>query len=94
MTRRDEYIDKMKAQLDELNANMSKVEAKANTVKDNARAEYKEEMAKLRHQSKLTAGKLEDLRTAGEDAWETMVTEMEKMRDAFIHSFRYFKSQV
>lgn len=94
MTKRDEYIDKMKAQLDELNANMSKVEAKANEARDDARARYKEEMAKLRHQSKVAAGKLDDLRTAGEDTWEAMVAEMEKLRDAFTHSFHYFKSQL
>jgi len=31
---------------------------------------------------------------AGEDSWDKMVAETEKVRDAFIHSFSYFKSQV
>ena len=94
MTKRDDYIAKMKTQLDELNAKMTQVENKAQEAKDDARAKYKEEMAKLRHQSKIASGKLEELRIAGEDTWETMVAEMEKMRDAFTHSFNYFKSQV
>jgi hypothetical protein len=34
------------------------------------------------------------MKTASEETWETMVTEMEKVRDAFTHSFHYFKSQV
>jgi len=37
---------------------------------------------------------MEELTAAGEDRWDAMVTEMEKVRDAFVHSFSYFKSQV
>ncbi|MFZ2294275.1 MAG: hypothetical protein WB542_02120 [Polaromonas sp.] len=94
MPNRDEYIAKMKLQLDELDAKMDKLEAKATEAKEDARAKYREEIAKLRQQSKLAKGKLEELKASGEDKWEAMVTEMEKIRDAFIHSFRYFKSQL
>jgi hypothetical protein len=38
--------------------------------------------------------RLEELKTAGEDSWDTMAAGMEKYRDAFVHSFSYFKSQV
>ncbi len=94
MSKREIYIEKMKLQLDELDAKMDKLEVQAQVAKDNARDKYKEEMAKLRQQSKLAKGKLAELMAAGEDTWETMVTEMEKIRDAFIHSFSYFKSQL
>jgi chromosome segregation ATPase len=94
MTKRDEYIQKMKSQLDALNAKMDEVEAKARDAKEEARAKYREEVAGLRHQSKVAAAKLEDLKAAGEDRWDAMVAEMEKLRDAFVHSFRYFKSQI
>jgi hypothetical protein len=93
-TRRDEYIEKMKLQLDDVNAKMSALEAKAQEAKAEAREKYQTEMAKLREQSQLAIAKLDELRAAGEDSWEAMVAEMEKIRDAFIHSFRYFKSQV
>ena len=94
MSKRDDYIAKMKLQLDELDAQMSKLEAKAQVAKDDARDKYKEEMAKLRHQSRLAKGKLDDLKAAGEDKWDALVAEMEKVRDAFKHSFSYFKSQL
>lgn len=94
MSTRDDYIEKMKLQLDELDAQMSKLEAKAQEAKDTAREKYRDEMAKLRHQSRLAKAKLADLKAAGEDTWETMVTEMEKVRDAFKHAFNYFKSQL
>ena len=94
MSKRDIYIEKMKLQLDELNAKMSRVELKAKEAKEDARDKYKEEMDKLRAQSKLAVAKLDEIKTAGEDSWENMVTEMEKVRDAFKHSFNYFKSQL
>ncbi|WP_301103446.1 hypothetical protein [Propionivibrio sp.] len=94
MSQRDLYITKMKLQLDELNLNLSKLEAKAREAKESAREKYKEEMDKLHQQSKLAIAKLDELKAAGEDAWETAASEMEKIRDAFIHSFNYFKSQL
>lgn len=94
MSKRDEYIATMKHQLDELNAKMDDLEAKAKEAKDDVRDKYREEMRKLRHQSKLAAAKLDEIKSAGESKWEAMVAEMEKVRDAFTHSFNYFKSQL
>ncbi len=94
MTQRDDYVQKMKKQLDELNAKMDVLAAKANSAKAEARAKYSEEMDRLRQQSEVAAAKLEDLKAAGEDRWEALVAEMDKMRDAFVHSFHYFKSQI
>lgn len=94
MTKRDVYIEKMKTQLDELNAKMSQLETKAQEAKDDARDKYREEMRKLRHQSKVAIAKLDELKAAGEESWETLVADMEKIRDAFKHSFNYFKSQL
>jgi hypothetical protein len=88
------YIDAMKKQLDELNANLNKIETKAQEAKGDARDAYFEEMRKLRHQSKLAVAKFEEIKLAGEDTWDSMVTEMDKLREAFTHSFHYFKSQV
>lgn len=94
MTSKDTYIEKMKLQLDELDLKMKSVEAKAKEAKEDARDKYQEEMGKLRHQSDLAMVKLGELKSASEDRWEAMVAEMEKIRDAFTHSFSYFKSQL
>jgi hypothetical protein len=88
------YIDAMKTQLDELNVRLNKIETKAEEAKGDARTAYYEEMRKLRHQSKLAVAKFEEIKLAGEDTWDSMVAEMDKVRDAFTHSFKYFKSQV
>lgn len=94
MTKRDEYTTRMKLQLDELNAKMGLLEAEAKEARAEAREKYKAEMAKLRHQSSLAHAKLLEFTAAGEDSWEKMVAEMDKVRAAFVHSFSYFKSQV
>ena len=94
MTAKATYISKMKLQLDELDVKMNALEAKAKDAKEAAHDKYVEDMAKLRAQSKLAKAKFDDLVDAGEDKWDNMVEEMEKVRDAFAHSFNYFKSQL
>lgn len=94
MSKQDAYIAKMKLQLDELNAKMHDLETKAQGAKADVRDKYREEIKKLRHQSRLAVAKLDEIKASGENTWEAMVAEMEKMRDAFIHSFHYLKSQL
>ena len=94
MTTKNVYIETMKKQLDELNVNMQKLDAKALEAKEDARHTYQEEMRKMRHQSKLAVAKFDELKAASESSWDKMVAEMDKVRDAFSHSFHYFKSQV
>ena len=94
MSKRELYIEKMKLQLDALNLKMGEVELKAKEAREDAREKYKMEMAKLREQSTLAVAKLDEMKAAGEDSWEAMVAQMEKVRDAFTHSFKYFKSQL
>lgn len=94
MSKRDVYVEKMKTQLDELNEKMTALEAKAAEAKGEARNKYQAEMTKLKKQSQVAKGKLDELKAATEDKWDAMVAEMDKLRDAFVHSFNYFKSQV
>ena len=87
MSKRDTYIGKMELQLDKLNTKMNELATNAQEAKEDARNKYKEEMTKLRHQSKVAVAKLDELKSASEDSWETLITDMEEMHDAFTHSF-------
>ncbi len=87
MPQKIEYITKMEHQLEKLNLKMTELATEAQAAKEEAREAYKEKVAKLRQQSKVTIAKLEELKTANEDSWTTMVTDMEKMHDSFTHSF-------
>lgn len=94
MSKRDAYVAAVKLQLDELNENMDKLEARMNEAKGDIRIRYLEEMRKLRLQSRQAVARLNEIASAGEKSWEAMVAEMEKIRDAYIHAFHYFKSQL
>lgn len=94
MSNREAYIAKMKTQLDDLNTEVDKLEAKAKEARVDVREKYQAEMLKLHQQSKLALAKLEEIKAASIDSWENLVAEAEKMRDAFVHSFHYFKSQL
>ena len=87
MTQRTAYIEKMELQLEKLNTKMEELETDAKEAKEEARQKYKEEMSKLRERSKVAAAKLDELKKASADSWEGMVTDMERMHDAFTHSF-------
>lgn len=94
MSKRDEYVAKMKSQLDDMNGQIDKLADKSKNAKKEIRAKYQQEMADLRAQSSQASAKLDELKTAGEEGWDSMVAEMEKVRDAFKHSYNYFKSQI
>ena len=93
MSKRDEYIAKMKTQLDEMNAQIDVLAEKSDHAKKDVKEKYAQEMADLRAQSAKARAKLDELKNAGEDRWENLVTEMDKVRDAFKHSYTYFKAQ-
>jgi predicted nucleic acid-binding Zn-ribbon protein len=94
MSKRDVYVAKMKQQLDELNANLGQLEEQAKDARADARDTYDREIVRLRADSKAALAKLDEVKAASETAWHKMVSDMEKLRDAFTHSFHYFKSQV
>jgi predicted nucleic acid-binding Zn-ribbon protein len=94
MTTRETYIAKMKLQLDELNQQLGQLEDRAQEARDDLRDKYKAEMAKLHHQSDLAKAKLVSMQASTESAWDSTVAEMDKVRDAFVHAFSDFKSQI
>ncbi len=94
MSTRDTYIEKIRLQLDELTVTLNELEIEAKQVKNEVRAKFLLEMAKLREQSLLAVDKLDELKADGEESWKSLVAETEKIQGAFVKSFHYFKSQI
>jgi len=92
-TPRAQYIANMKTQLDELGASMDALEADTAAALKEAKQGFQQELIKLRHEHKLAIAKYEELNASSDEAWGRLVNDMEMVRDAFIHSFNYFKSQ-
>lgn len=94
MSKRDQYVEKMKQQLDEVNGQITKLEAKVKAANAEARVKYEQQMGELRELSKAAQKKMEEIKGSGEDKWEALVAEGDKVQKAFVHSFNYFKSQL
>ena len=94
MSTRDQYVKKMKQQLDDLNGQIDKLGEKAKGANAELRANYDKQMAELRKLSKAAHKKMEEIKDSGEDKWEALVAEGDKIQKAFVHSFNYFKSQL
>ena len=94
MSKRDEYIETMKQQLDGLNAQLKELEAKGETAQAEFLENHAEQITQLREHYVAALGKLDEVKSASEDKWESVVTEGEKIHKAFVHSFNYFKSQL
>ena len=93
-TARHEYAARIKLQLDSLNHDIDALELQANSAKEVVRQRYREELGQLRAQSHQAQEQFNEIKRAGEDTWDKMVVEMDKVRDAFTHAFNDFKARV
>jgi len=94
MSRRDDYVQKMKTQLDELNAQLSELEAKGAAAQAEFQDKHRDQIAQVREHYHSALSKMAEVKEASEDKWEAMVDEGEKVHKALVHSFNYFKSQM
>lgn len=77
MNKRDAYVEKMKAQLDEWNAEMDKLVARANAAEADMKLKYNEQIEALRKQREEANQRLRELQSASEAAWESLRAGME-----------------
>jgi len=73
---------------------MNALEAMAHEARTGARDTYQAELSKLQAQSRLASERFAEFKLAREESWDKAVLEMERIRDAFLHSFNYFESQI
>ena len=69
MNTRDEYVRKMQAKLDEWNAEIDTLAAKANEAAADVRSEYHEQIEHLKAKQVVARHRIEELQQAGEGAW-------------------------
>lgn len=72
MSERDAYVAKMKAKLDEWNAEIQKFEARAQGASAEAKLKYEQQVAELKARRDEAARKLRELQDASAGAWETL----------------------
>jgi ATP/maltotriose-dependent transcriptional regulator MalT len=94
MSKRDEYVAKMKHQIDEMNQSIDDLEVKDKNASDSAEKKYEEQVDKLRGEVKQAKEKLGEVEAASESKWESVKDEAEKVTTALKNSYNYFKSQL
>jgi hypothetical protein len=94
MLTKETYIEQMKMQLDDWNAEIDELEIKAAKATGLARKKCRAEIVKLHRQSHLLADKLDQIKSANEDSWESVVEGVEEMRASVVRSFHYLQSQL
>lgn len=72
MSTRAEYIRKMQAKLDEWDAEIDTLTAKAAEVTADIKIEYNEQIESLKAKQAAARQKIEELQQAGESAWEDL----------------------
>ena len=94
MSKRDEYVDKLKAQLDQWNTEVAKWEAKAQKTQAGARAEYEKQLKEVRRQRDQALEQMKKVQAATGDAWVDLVRGADdawaKMREALEKARSHF----
>ncbi len=94
MTSRDEYLEKFKAKLEEWNADIDKLEAKARAAQADMQADYREQLEALRRTRDDALKESDKVQNAAVDAWDAMVQGSEKAWQAWTDAFENARSKL
>jgi hypothetical protein len=94
MVTRDEYVSKLKAQIDHWNAEMGKWQQQAQNASKEAAAQYVKQLEQFRGKRDEAMAELRRLQNASLDAWADMMrgaeTALKSWQDAFEQARRNF----
>jgi uncharacterized coiled-coil DUF342 family protein len=69
MSKKDEYIQKLHAKIDEWNADIDKLTAKANQAEADSRIEYQKQIDTLKKKRREIENNMADLKKSSNEAW-------------------------
>ena len=88
MNDRELYAEKMKARIDEWNADLNKLEARSREAEAQWRAKYDEQIQELREQRNQVEERLRELQKASDESWKRLREGMELAWDDMSKAFR------
>ncbi len=94
MSKRDEYVERMKKQLDDWNADLERLETKLGEMAGPVKSKLEPQLSKAREGYDSARMKLREVRNAGEESWEGLTDEVEHVWKTLRQSINYFKSQL
>lgn len=97
MTDRDAYVQKLKSQLDQWNAEVSKWEAKTKGAQAHLKAEYEKQLGSVRGKRDEAMYQMKLLQNASLDAWQDVMRGADEawknMQDAFNKARSHFEKK-
>jgi len=94
---RDEYVQKLKAQLDQWNAEVSKWEAKAKESQAHMKEEYEKQLGNVRSKRDEAMYQMKLMQNASLDAWQDMMRGADEawknMQEAFNRARSHFEKK-
>jgi len=90
---KDAYVQKMKAKLDDWNAEIDKLAAKADQADAEAQIYYNKRIEELRAKRREFEDKIAALQQAGEGAWKELKRGLDKSLENWRESFAKAKSE-
>ncbi|MBT8364561.1 MAG: hypothetical protein KJP23_07620 [Deltaproteobacteria bacterium] len=72
MKNKEDYVQKLHAKIDEWNADIDRLKAKADQVEADAKIEYQEQIQTLKSKRDEIETKISELSRSGEEAWEDL----------------------
>jgi chromosome segregation ATPase len=93
MSSRDEYVEKIKAKLDQWNAEIDKLEAQAREAEADEEIQRQKQVDELRRQRDQAEVKLKELQEMSTDAWNDMRSGFEEAWNNLSTAFESAKSR-
>ena len=93
MTDKDAYVQKLHAKLDEWNAEIDKLMARADKAEADSRVEYQKQIDILRDKRAHAEQKLNEVREAGSGAWEDLKSGVQGAWDSMEEALKSARSK-
>lgn len=90
---REVYVEKMKAKLDEWNAEIDKLEAKSRQAEADAKKVYQKQIESIKEKRRETRVNLDEMRQAGEGAWQDLKAGVENAAASLGEAIRSAQSR-
>jgi hypothetical protein len=93
MDKKDLYIEKLNAQLREWSASIDVLKAKADKAGADLKIGYHKQLDDLKAKRDTARSKIDELKTAGDDAWERVTTAVDRSWDDIKAAFDKVKDR-
>ena len=91
--RRDAYIQRLKAMLDDWNAEIERLTAREDKSGPDAKVEYHKKLDDLREKRDDLEDRIDAMQKAGDDAWEDLKFDLESSLEFLKDGLSIFKSE-